>query len=80
MSRMTTKAVRMAAGAALVAGAMAVNAAQAQDLKRQTFSAVGTWGNLNNFKKHEGPFWRDVVPKASGGKSRPRFNRSPRSA
>ncbi len=68
MPRMTTRGLRLAAGAALVAGAVAVNAAHAQDLKRQTFNAVGTWGNLNNFKKHEGPFWRDVVPKASGGK------------
>jgi len=65
---MMTNGVRLAAGAALIASVMAITTAHAQDLKRQTFNAVGTWGNLNNFKKHEGPFWRGVVPKASGGK------------
>jgi len=68
MSGLMTRGWRVATGAALIAGAMAANSAQAQQLKQQTFSAVGTWGNLNNFKKHEGPFWRDVVPKASGGR------------
>jgi len=68
MSSRLKAGVRLTAGAVLIAGAIAANSASAQELKSQTFSAVGTWGNLNNFKKHEGPFWRDVVPKASGGK------------
>ncbi|MYK15008.1 MAG: hypothetical protein F4050_13160, partial [Rhodospirillaceae bacterium] len=57
MPRMTTRGLRLAAGAALVAGAVAVNAAHAQDLKRQTFNAVGTWGNLTtsrNMKARSG--------------------------
>lgn len=28
---------------------------------------VGTWGNLNNYKKHEGPFWNEHIAKASNG-------------
>ena len=60
--------------AAIAATALAVSAglwsgtAAAEELKQQTFSVVGTWGNLANFKQHEGPFWSSVVPKASGGK------------
>ncbi|MEH6633285.1 MAG: TRAP transporter substrate-binding protein [Halopseudomonas aestusnigri] len=30
--------------------------------------AVGTWGNLTNYQKHEGPFWNDYIGKATGGK------------
>lgn len=30
--------------------------------------AVGTWGNLTNYTKHEGPFWNSVINEASGGK------------
>lgn len=29
--------------------------------------AVGTWGSLTNFQKHEGPFWNQRIAKASGG-------------
>ena len=29
--------------------------------------AVGTWSSLTNFKKHEGPFFNDVLAKASNG-------------
>lgn len=32
-----------------------------------TIRAVGTWGNLTNFVKHEGPFWNDLISEASGG-------------
>jgi TRAP-type C4-dicarboxylate transport system substrate-binding protein len=32
-----------------------------------TIRAVGTWGNLTNFTKHEGPFWNDRISEASGG-------------
>jgi len=33
-----------------------------------TIKAVGTWGNLTNYTKHEGPFWSKTIEKASGGK------------
>ncbi len=29
--------------------------------------AVGTWGNLTNYSKHEGPFWNTLINEASGG-------------
>ena len=29
--------------------------------------AVGTWGNLPNFKKHEGPFWNEKIAAATDG-------------
>ena len=67
MRSIGTTGTRLAA-AALVAGSAALTTEASAQLKRQTFSAVGTWGNLANFKQHEGPFWRSVVPKASGGR------------
>ncbi|MCZ4282586.1 TRAP transporter substrate-binding protein [Kiloniella laminariae] len=30
--------------------------------------AVGTWGNLTNFQKHEGPFWNDHIGQITDGK------------
>ena len=67
MRSIGTIGTRLAAAALIAGSAALVTDANAQ-LKRQTFSAVGTWGNLANFKQHEGPFWRSVVPKASGGR------------
>ncbi len=32
-----------------------------------TIRAVGTWGNLTNYTKHEGPFWNERISEASGG-------------
>ena len=29
--------------------------------------AVGTWHNLTNYQKHEGPFWNQHIAQASGG-------------
>ena len=55
----------LAAGIAALALSFAP-VAEAQD-KTAVIKAVGTWGNLNNFKKHEGPFWNEVISKASGG-------------
>lgn len=66
-TKRTIKAVLAATALAVSAGLWAGGAA-AEELKRQTFNVVGTWGNLANFKQHEGPFWTSVVPKASGGK------------
>ena len=40
-------------------------AAQAAD--PVTIKAVGTWGNLTNYTKHEGPFWNETLAKETGG-------------
>lgn len=42
------------------------SAATAAD-KPITIRAVGTWGSLTNYQKHEGPFWNDKIAKASNG-------------
>lgn len=55
--------------AAVTAAGIALGATTASaEIQKKAFNIVGSWGNLNNYKNHEGPFWRDVVPKASGGK------------
>lgn len=54
----------LCASAVLSAGL--AGAAMAQD-KPVTIRAVGTWGNLTNFVKHEGPFFNEVIGEASGG-------------
>lgn len=46
--------------------AIAPVAAIAAD-KPATIKAVGTWGSLTNYQKHEGPFWNDTINTASGG-------------
>ena len=35
--------------------------------KPVVIKAVGTWGNLTNYTKHEGPFWNSVINEASNG-------------
>lgn len=35
--------------------------------KPVSIKAVGTWGSLTNYQKHEGPFWNDKIAEASGG-------------
>ncbi len=42
------------------------SSAIAQD-KPTIFRAVGTWGNLTNYQKHEGPFWNKRISEASDG-------------
>lgn len=32
-----------------------------------TIKAVGTWGNLTNYVKHEGPFWNERIAAATDG-------------
>lgn len=32
-----------------------------------TVKAVGTWGSLTNYQKHEGPFWNERIAEASDG-------------
>ncbi len=50
-------------GAALAWGTTAV----AQDIPKQSFKVVGSFGNLSNWQKVEKPFWTEEVTKASGG-------------
>lgn len=61
MRRLNTIGIACAFGIAAMA---ATSPASAADV---TIKAVGTWGNLTNYSKHEGPFWNDVIGKASGG-------------
>ena len=55
--------------AAFVAGMMVLGAAMASasHLPKRHLKVVGSWGNLNNYQKHEKPFWKNVVPKNSHG-------------
>lgn len=61
MRRLNTIGLACAFG---IAAMTATSPASAADV---TIKAVGTWGNLTNYQKHEGPFWNDVIGKASGG-------------
>ena len=54
-------AIAMAAGLALSA------TAQAQDLPKQSFKVVGSFGNLSNWQLVEKPFWAETVVKDSKG-------------
>jgi len=51
------------AATALAFAATTVGAAD----KPATIKAVGTWGSLTNYQKHEGPFWNEQISEASGG-------------
>ena len=46
--------------------AASVGIAGAAD-KPASIKAVGTWGSLTNYQKHEGPFWNQKITDASGG-------------
>jgi len=52
--------------ATLVAGTGSVSIAA--ELDTMNFKVVGSWGGLNPHKNFEAPFWREDLPKASGGK------------
>ncbi|MEM7506568.1 MAG: TRAP transporter substrate-binding protein [Pseudomonadota bacterium] len=52
--------------ASAMACAMLAGAALAED-RPVTIKAVGTWGSLTNYQKHEGPFWNDQIAETSGG-------------
>ncbi len=43
-----------------------VMSSQASD-QPVVIKAVGTWGNLTNYQKHEGPFWNERIATASDG-------------
>ena len=56
-----TRTVILSCGLALAGSAMA------QGVDKKQFNVVGTWGFLTNWQKMEEPFWKEVLPKASGG-------------
>jgi len=58
------RTVALAALTTLIAGP--ITTAAAAD-KPAVIKAVGTWGNLTNYSKHEGPFWNSVISEASDG-------------
>lgn len=60
------KLIATAAVAALFAAAPVYTQTFAAD-KPVSIKAVGTWGSLTNYQKHEGPFWNEHIAKASGG-------------
>ena len=62
MKKLTTFAAAVTATAALSTGAIADSHASPVVVK-----AVGTWGSLTNYQKHEGPFWNERIAAASGG-------------
>jgi TRAP-type C4-dicarboxylate transport system substrate-binding protein len=47
--------------------AFALSTVAFADERPATIHAVGTWGNLTNYIKHEGPFFKDRLREASGG-------------
>lgn len=58
------RTLTMIAAATMFASASTV--ALAAD-KPASIKAVGTWGSLTNYQKHEGPFWNETISTASGG-------------
>ena len=57
--------------AGAITGAMVLGLAASPasaGMKSQEFKVVGTWGFLDHWKEREGPFWKDQLPKLSGGK------------
>ncbi len=58
----TFKKIATGVGMAIALTTVAVAADKPVSIK-----AVGTWGSLTNYQKHEGPFWNDHIGEASGG-------------
>jgi len=52
---------------ATLAAALAVTATAALADGPVVVKAVGTWGSLTNYQKHEGPFWNERIAAVSGG-------------
>lgn len=51
---------------ATVIGVLTMSTAAAAD-RVTSIKAVGTWGSLTNYQKHEGPFWSERIQAASEG-------------
>jgi TRAP-type C4-dicarboxylate transport system substrate-binding protein len=58
---------KLVLGALMGAVAFAAQPAAAE-IDKKEFRVVGTWGFLDHWKEREGPFWKTILPKASGGK------------
>ena len=52
---------------ATLAAAFAATATMAAADGPVVVKAVGTWGSLTNYQKHEGPFWNERIAAASSG-------------
>jgi len=52
---------------ALAAAMLVAGGAAAQDLPKQSFKVMGSFGNLSNFQKVEKPYWTEEVGKDSKG-------------
>jgi len=64
---MRKKSIAYALAGILACGAVFAGDASAAALKKNAFKVVGTWGNLSNYKIHEGPFWNKLISEKSGG-------------
>jgi len=51
----------------VLAAAVAMAASPALADKPVSIKAVGTWGSLTNYQKHEGPFWNETIAAATDG-------------
>ena len=57
--------------ACAAAGAMALTIAAgpaSAELQKKEFKVVGTWSFLDHWQEREGPFWKERLPKLSGGR------------
>ena len=58
---------KLVLGALMGAVAFAAQPAVAE-MQKKEFKVVGTWSFLDHWKEREGPFWKERLPKLSGGK------------
>ncbi|MEM7407047.1 MAG: TRAP transporter substrate-binding protein [Pseudomonadota bacterium] len=65
MLKATFKTAAIAAAVAIgLGGPMQASA----EMAKREFRVVGTWGFLDHWKEREGPFWKERMPKMTGGK------------
>jgi len=64
-------------GVAAAFGIAALATAPMASAQEVSIKAVGTWGNLTNYTKHEGPFWSGGVATQPAARSRARSNHRP---
>lgn len=55
------------ATAAALGLALTATGATAADYGKREFKVVGTWGNLDQWKKYESTFWNETLPEVSDG-------------
>jgi len=68
MSRIKQRFAFIGALATVLAWAAGCPGIATADVQKREFQVVGTWGNVDLWKKHESKFWKDTLPRASGGK------------